>query len=67
MTKVVELMEIMWALSIIGSHLCDDGVLCVQLGSMEKSFDELVNDLVIGSEVSIVAWNRLSLNKKMGF
>ena len=31
---------------------------------MEEGFNELVNDLVIRSEVSIVAWNRLSLKKK---
>ena len=43
----------------------DDGILCIQLGSMEESLDKLVNDLVVGSEVSVVARNRLSLNKRM--
>ena len=32
---------------------------------MKESFDEFVNNLVIGSEISIVARNGFSLNKKM--
>lgn len=47
----------------MSSYLCDDGILCIELGSVEESFDELVDDLVVGCEVSIVAWDRISLEK----